>query len=204
MGHSSQAIFDKRRWDGIPAGLVHFENAVVVSSTARDLMTLRSADEGLILNFADNPVGPGRYEAVVAFPPGDSKPNASITVVSSLSLALQTVPSIEANTVAGVWYKLQSANTLTKNDWISTGSFVRGNGGKMKLFDPSAQSSTRYYRVVSKISPLMSVGSKTNMFSISTSQLVDIFGKDGNAQNLVNMDLLPVNYPSERPPYQIA
>jgi hypothetical protein len=80
-------------------------------------MTVRSADEadeadeGLIVNFADNPLGPGYYEVIVAFPPGDSKPNASITAVSVISVSFSNMPSIEVNTVREV----SETRTTTSN-----------------------------------------------------------------------------------------
>lgn len=132
---------------------VKFANAVLVESSARDILTLRASEDGVILNFADNYVGADRYHAVIAFPSDDTSNNASITVVPSGQISVSDAAGLNIETVRGVWYELEVTPRLDPANWQSAGSFIRGNGGVMTLFDPSQPDATRFYRIVSRPRP---------------------------------------------------
>jgi hypothetical protein len=132
---------------------VKFANAVLVESSARDLLTLRASEDGIILNFADNYVGGDLYHALIEFPPDDASNNAAIAVLPSGVISVGDAAGINIATERGVWYELEVATTLQSADWQSTGSFIRGNGGVMTLFDPSQPEGTRFYRIVSRPRP---------------------------------------------------
>ena len=68
-------------------------------------------------------------------------------------MQMTTNAAISIPTVRGIWYELQSTENLTSNNWTTTGAFLQGNGAIMTLFDPVGTSSTKFYRVVSKVRP---------------------------------------------------
>jgi hypothetical protein len=111
-------------------------------------VTVRPGEDGVIINFADDILGSGNYEAVIGFPPGESS-NAALAVVSSASISAVPAAGIAVQTIRGVNYELQFSTNLSSNAWQSTGSFIRGNGETMRLFDPLAPVETMFYRVVS-------------------------------------------------------
>src|SRR5262249_9122095 len=102
---------------------VHFENAALLSSTGRDFVALRASPDGIILNFADNPMGADHYEATVALPAGPQPPEASLAVVSGASILPVAASGVAVQTVRGVWYELERTSSLTPPDWRGTGSF---------------------------------------------------------------------------------
>jgi hypothetical protein len=131
---------------------VHFENAAVLSASGRDFFTVRSSPEGLIVNFADGDLGAGEYNLAISFPPPEWNPNAAIAATSSTAINFIAASGITIETLQGVWYELQSAPDLN-SAWISKGSYIRGNGAAMTLFDPLPSASTQFYRVISRPSP---------------------------------------------------
>ncbi len=132
---------------------VKFANAVLVETSARDLMTLRASEDGVILNFADNYVGADRYHALIAFPPDDAANNAGIAVLPSGGISVGNAAGLSIATQRGVWYELEVTSSLEPIDWQASGSFIRGNGSVMTLFDPSQPNGTRFYRIVSRPRP---------------------------------------------------
>ena len=127
---------------------VRFENAGVLEVAGRDLMTVRTVADGLIVNFADNPVGAGSYAALISFPAAEALPAGLIPVVTSAELQTMNNAAISIKTVRGAWYELEFTENLGANAWSSTGAFVRGNGSVMTLFDPLGASAARFYRVI--------------------------------------------------------
>ena len=132
---------------------VKFANAVLVENSARDILTLRASEDGVILNFADNYVGADRYRALIAFPPDADSNNAAIAVIPSGEIAVGNAAGINIASERGIWYELEVTPSLAPADWQSTGSFIRGNGGVMTLFDPAQPDGTRFYRIVSRPRP---------------------------------------------------
>jgi hypothetical protein len=132
---------------------VKFANAVLVENSARDILTLRSAEDGVILNFADNYVGGDRYHAIIAFPPDEISNNAAIAVIPSGEISVGEAAGLNIASQRGVWYELEVTATLAPADWRPTGGFIRGNGAVMTLFDPSQPDGTRFYRIVSRPRP---------------------------------------------------
>jgi hypothetical protein len=132
---------------------VNFENAVVLEQSGRDLLTVRPVSDGLIINFADSFLGAGPYSALISFPENESLPNNLIPVVTSAQMQLTTNAAISIETIRGVWYELQSTENLSGTNWTSTGAFIQGNGASMSLFDPVSNSSTKFYRILSKPRP---------------------------------------------------
>ena len=132
---------------------VKFANAVLTENSARDILTLRASEDGIILNFADNYVGAGHYHALIAFPPDDASNNAAIAVLPSGEISVGNAAGLKIASERGIWYELEVASTLQPADWRSSGSFIRGNGGVMTLFDPSPPDGTRFYRIVSRPRP---------------------------------------------------
>jgi hypothetical protein len=127
---------------------VPFHNATVLSSSGRGLLTIRPTENGLVINFADDILGAGNYEAVIGFPPGDSS-NAALAVISSASISTVSAAGIPVQTIRGVNYELLFSTNLSSSVWQSTGSFIRGNGETMRLFDQLAPDGTVFYRIVS-------------------------------------------------------
>jgi hypothetical protein len=132
---------------------VEFANATILWNTARDLVTLRPSADGLIVNFADNPVGPGHVEVAIGFPTDSTVKNTSIAVVSTMTIDPIEALGVTISTIRGVWYELESATTLSPPDWTGTGGLVRGDGGLMSLFDPSQSQTAHFYRIVSRVAP---------------------------------------------------
>lgn len=132
---------------------VRFANAVLVEDSARDILTLRASEDGIILNFADNYLGAERYHALIAFPPDEASNNTAIAVLPSGEISVGKATGLNITTQRGVWYELEVASSLQPSDWQATGSFIRGNGGVMTLFDPSQPDGTRFYRIVSRTRP---------------------------------------------------
>lgn len=132
---------------------VEFENAVVLEQSGRDLLAMRPGKDGLVIHFADDPVGAGNYRALIAFPPSEPVPAPAIPFVTAAEIGMVDAAAIAVETVRGIWYELQAATDLAKNDWVSTGSFLRGNGGVMTLFDPRSSQAAKFYRVVSRSEP---------------------------------------------------
>jgi hypothetical protein len=132
---------------------VDFRNAVVLERSGRDLMTVNPGRDGLIINFADNPVGAGRYSVLIGFPPDQSLPNASIPVIPRAELTILRNAAIWVDTVRGLWYELESTLDLSANTWESTGTFIHGSGATMTMFDPTGNDATKFYRVVCRLQP---------------------------------------------------
>ncbi|HEY6227404.1 MAG TPA: hypothetical protein VI282_09820 [Verrucomicrobiae bacterium] len=132
---------------------VRFANAVLVENSARDILTLRASEDGIILNFADNYLGADHYHALIAFPPDDVTNNAAIAVVSSAEISIGDAAGLNIATQPGVWYELEVTSSLQPATWQSTGAFIRGNGNVMTLFDPSQPDGTHFYRIVSRPRP---------------------------------------------------
>lgn len=132
---------------------VDFTGAAILEQSGRDLLTARSVGDGLIINFADNPVGGDRYSALISFPAKDSLPNNLIPVVATTAIEVKNAAAISINTVRGVRYELQSLGELNPTNWKSTGAFLEGNGDPMIIWDPMPSSTTKFYRVVSQGRP---------------------------------------------------
>jgi hypothetical protein len=132
---------------------VPFQNAILLQQSGRDLLTLRPAHDGIIINFADNPVGGDRYSALIAFPASEFLPTNLSPVQTKAELNLVHTGAISVHTIRGFWYELETSADLSSNLWISTGSFILGNGQTMTLFDPISSTASKFYRVVTRSSP---------------------------------------------------
>jgi hypothetical protein len=144
MGSGIRLVSDEFRADHFFDSACQFCDCRFGKSSARDILTLRASEDGIILNLADNYVGSDLYHALIAFPPDDASNNAAIAVVPSGEISVGDAAGLMIATQRGIWCELEVTADLQPADWQATGSFIRGNGSRMTLFDPSQPEGTRF------------------------------------------------------------
>ena len=128
---------------------VNFANAVVLEQSGRDLLTVQAAEDGVTINFADNPLGAGSYRALIAFPPAESVGSGVNPMIAGAEIGVVSSAAISIETVRGIWYELERSVDVS-GGWESTGMFAFGNGGMMTMVDPMGIDVARFYRVVAR------------------------------------------------------
>lgn len=83
------------------------------------------------------------------FPEGETKILARPTEAATTIIDVDKTAAIQFRTVKSALYELQYTVDPASGEWISSGSFLVGNGSLMTFFDPVGYSKMRIYRVVS-------------------------------------------------------